>query len=507
MAKSRHVSDDGHPVTIVSVRKLASEDEGEGSRWFFHEDKLRNILTCKQTQGLPISVLAIAGVKKTGKSFFMNHLKHVLMLREHPGSERDEYSNKDSGFDWKHTHEGTTRGIVMWSKPFVVSRLVDEKTGKKEQVAVFLVDTEGGHDTSDDFDDDSYIKLVTLTAFLSSSLILNIMKQIQVRDLNDLAIYSKYGLFGRDVIEGGKPFQSLTFLIRDWDYPAEHPYGEATQHINQTLFKNKLKAHRESIEKVFAETKGWYLPTPLTTVRTSPTFSGHLKDGGSQFRKNVKGLISRLVGEKTLIAKKLNGHYIDGEQLFTYFSAFVSRLEENDVPDPVNVLKDYDARYSAIILEEYIELFVQYMCAFSKRYPGASETSMMRMHQEYLKDVKPKFFSRKSFHSIEDRMRVFKELDTFTLNCVKSLIEDQKYVAMGKDKMWYRNATAVGTGVCMVAGAVLVAPIELPLLLTAGSLTIGSGFLSSFSASSWLALRQQQRRFMEDHFKKNGNNN
>lgn len=50
----------------------------------------------------------------------------------------------EDGFSWKGGHQGHTKGILVWSKPFVIE--VDNRHGGRTKMAVLLVDTQGTFD-------------------------------------------------------------------------------------------------------------------------------------------------------------------------------------------------------------------------------------------------------------------------------------------------------------------------------------------------------------------------
>lgn len=57
-------------------------------------------------------------------------------------------------------------------------------------------------------------------------------------------MFTDYGRLAADSSKGGKPFQKLQFLIRDWSYPYEYPYGADG---GEKLLKKRLEV-RLSVE-------------------------------------------------------------------------------------------------------------------------------------------------------------------------------------------------------------------------------------------------------------------
>lgn len=50
-------------------------------------------------------------------------------------------------------------------------------------------------------------------------------------------LFTDYGQLAQEKSEG-KPFQKLQFLIRDWSFPYDHPYGAEG---GRKLLENRLK--------------------------------------------------------------------------------------------------------------------------------------------------------------------------------------------------------------------------------------------------------------------------
>ncbi|XP_078064743.1 RING finger protein 112-like, partial [Mustelus asterias] len=84
------------------------------------------------------------------------------------------------GFNWKPGTNATTRGVYIWSKPF----LMDTEQGK---MAIFLVDTEGCDGVGQR--KGNSVQLSALSMLLSSYLILNISTKIQQTDLEYLEMF------------------------------------------------------------------------------------------------------------------------------------------------------------------------------------------------------------------------------------------------------------------------------------------------------------------------------
>ena len=78
-----------------------------------------------------------------------------------------------------------------------------------------------------------------------------------------------------------KPFQRLEFLIRDWSYPYEYPYGDGAKLLEKRLYvdqeqHSELKQAREHITSCFESVGCFLMPHPGKRVATNPSFKGGL---------------------------------------------------------------------------------------------------------------------------------------------------------------------------------------------------------------------------------------
>ncbi|KAM4843984.1 RING finger protein 112 isoform 3-T3 [Thomomys bottae] len=192
----------------------------------------------------PVCLLAVLGDQHSGKSFLLDHL-----LRGLPGLESGEDKwprggeGSLQGYRWGAN--GLTRGIWMWSHPFLLG-----KEGKK--VAVFLVDT--GDAMSPELSRETRIKLCALTMMLSSYQILNTSQELKDTDLGYLEMFVRvaevmgkhYGMVPIQVrylfphlsslpltpspcrLLGSAPlpFQHLDLLVRDSSKAGQRLLGE-----------------------------------------------------------------------------------------------------------------------------------------------------------------------------------------------------------------------------------------------------------------------------------------
>ena len=123
------------------------------------------------------------------------------------GSEDDPLQ----GFSWRSGAIRDTTGIIIWNDIFLHT---DERTGEK--FAIIIMDTQGLFDNQTSPLDNS--RIFALGTLLSSNQVLNLSDVIQEDQLQYLQFATEFARFtALDSDETNrKPFQNLTFLMRDW---------------------------------------------------------------------------------------------------------------------------------------------------------------------------------------------------------------------------------------------------------------------------------------------------
>ena len=82
---------------------------------------------------------------------------------------------------------------------------------------------------------------------LSSVLVYNLTGNIQEDDLQHLEMFTEYGRLALED-SGETPFQKLQFLVRDWSYPYEAPWG-AEGNFRLVFDKGDVREFRRRIAK------------------------------------------------------------------------------------------------------------------------------------------------------------------------------------------------------------------------------------------------------------------
>ncbi|XP_029401440.1 RING finger protein 112 isoform X5 [Mus pahari] len=194
----------------------------------------------------PVCLLAVLGEQQSGKSFLLDHLLSGLPSLESGDSGRPRAEGSLPGIRWGAN--GLTRGIWMWSHPFLLG-----KEGKK--VAVFLVDT--GDVMSPELSKETRVKLCALTMMLSSYQILNTSQELKDTDLGYLEMFVHVAeVMGKHY--GMVPIQHLDLLVRD----SSHHHKSGQGHVGDLL--QKLSGKYPKVQELLLGKRArcYLLPAP-----------------------------------------------------------------------------------------------------------------------------------------------------------------------------------------------------------------------------------------------------
>uniref|UniRef100_UPI0037E90873 atlastin-2-like isoform X2 n=1 Tax=Semicossyphus pulcher TaxID=241346 RepID=UPI0037E90873 len=316
------------PVQIV----VADEEEHSFS---LQEEALERLLLQEEVQDLHVVVVSVAGAFRKGKSFLLDFM--LRFMYKQSGSWVGGEEEPLTGFTWRGGCERETTGILAWSEVFVV----EKPDGCK--VAVLLIDTQGA------FDSQSTIKdcatLFALSTMTSSVQVYNLSQNVQEDDLQHLQLFTEYGRLAMEEVYE-KPFQTLMFLIRDWSYPYEHPYGlEGGQSFLEKRLQVKQNQHeelqnvRKHIHSCFSNISCFLLPHPGLKVATNPHFDGRLRDIDEDFKNELVNLVPTLLSPENLVEKEIGGVKITCRDLLQYFKAYMKIYQGEELPHPKSMLQ------------------------------------------------------------------------------------------------------------------------------------------------------------------------
>lgn len=229
------------------------------------------------------------------------------------GSRLDETS---AGFAWRPGKDKCTQGIWLWSAPFVF-----EKDGRK--VAVLLMDTQGAWD--DTMSKAQSATIFGLTALLSSKLIYNIQNRVEEDKLENLDYITTFAqtvcsqLPGKDA-----PFGHLELLVRDWanyedGFTESQCKEQMEEHLDDHMSDQKVpedaRPRVNRLKTTFRSIRCFGLPHPGLKV-TKPTYAGEIEAIDKDFLHLLDHFAEDFFGGDFPLPSAPLGHHITVD-LFT----------------------------------------------------------------------------------------------------------------------------------------------------------------------------------------------
>ncbi|KAL5500550.1 hypothetical protein EMCRGX_G012132 [Ephydatia muelleri] len=288
---------EGVPVNIVKTKS--------DGKLVLSEEELRKIVCSDGVKDLEVVVVAIAGAYRTGKSFLMNLLAGYLQLyQEGEVVDTEKWLQSISqGFDCRPGIDTVTKGIWIWSKPFIIK-------SQDKEVCVLLLDTEGEDDVGTSQKQD--MRIYALTAMMSSMLIYNVMHQIGAGDNQLLQVYSSL----EPLWKSNTIWQRLCILIRDWRWGLDEDEPEKQGHLyygingGEEYKKQKIlhqgpnhDKHLLSLDQAYEQVDCFLMQNPSPTIDSS-SLNGKNFSYRPQFKKQVKSFAEFLFKPESIVVKK-----------------------------------------------------------------------------------------------------------------------------------------------------------------------------------------------------------
>ncbi|XP_059499224.1 RING finger protein 112-like isoform X2 [Stegostoma tigrinum] len=285
-----------------------------------NEDVLRSCFLAEDVKDRPLCLISIIGEERKGKSFLLNYLLRRLSQLELKDQQWLGAEDEDlTGFEWKSGANTTTKGVFIWSKPFLM------ETGRGK-VVIFVLDSEGcnsvGQDTA------CIVQLSALSMLLSSYLIFNISTKLKQTDLDDLEKFLDLAQQTGEAIDLD-PIQHVDFVVRDWFGSIDYGEKGGVKHLQETLQKvqKSNSTYPPFMEKILAKSRCYLLPFPGKSIALSS--KGHVKDMDSDFRDALVDYCDVLL--QTLpgcTRKDSKGFDVSGSQFFSQMKLFTETIEK-----------------------------------------------------------------------------------------------------------------------------------------------------------------------------------
>jgi len=288
-----------------------------------------------------VVIISVAGAFRKGKSFLLDYFLRYLSRR---GQEKwIGESEPLSGFSWRSGVDRETTGIWIWDTPFL------ETLPNGEEVAIFLMDTQGTFDTESTVRDNATI--FGLSTLISSVQIYNISQRIQEDDLQHLHLFTEYGQLAAHGEMGADPnckaFQRLLCLVRDWTSVKEFKHGsEGGQEYLEKILKTTEKQHqelrsvREHIHSSFESLSCFLMPHPGLEMVESEDYKGAADVLRGNFREELSKLVEFTLKPERLVVKKVNGVDMTAKDVFKYLDIYLKMYQDpTALPEPKTALQ------------------------------------------------------------------------------------------------------------------------------------------------------------------------
>jgi atlastin len=322
------------PVNILEFKHCDGQFES-----ILKEGEIANIFTL--VAGMPIILISFSGDQGVGKSFLLSLCVRFLKYSTkhgHPKTASDrrwmDMNRGLNAFDWGYTHNrGNTKGIYIWSKPFILSEQSDTK------VALFLMDTQGNFDAQTEKVVNSIV--YGLSTLVSSIQVYNFKEKLLAYDYKHFFILSEYAANVAYVPDNEEEtrFQKLVFLIRD--FPSRMcPNGVPLmrEHIFQHFLNDsdagisaEIRQYITNIKALYSEIDGFIMPSPGEEVKGASSSEDYDLDAlGERFLTHLQMFMLWMFGTENINLnnfKRIDGQQIRSEELIAYFYHFHEKLK------------------------------------------------------------------------------------------------------------------------------------------------------------------------------------
>jgi len=281
---------------------------------------LQQVFCNSQVAELPACVVSVAGAMRTGKSFLLDQ-----MVRSATGR---------PGFSWRGGMARHTGGLHIYPEPLVVER-------GGEKLAVYLMDTQGTFDHRTTVREN--MTVFALSTMTSSVLVYNVQHGIREDHLQHLQLFTEYGRLALKH-SGAAPFQKLQFLVRDWHYPFDAPFGQEGGRVvlDRLLASDdqqppEVRALREHIASCFTDLACWLLPYPGPRVAEDPAFTGMAADMDPRFAQHLNAFVNATLHPDNLEPKMVGGKVVKSREMVDFFQRYLDIFNGDEVPEPKSI--------------------------------------------------------------------------------------------------------------------------------------------------------------------------
>ena len=344
-----------------------------------------------------IGIISLVGKYRTGKSFLLNR---VLLNRQ-----------KNSGFGVGPTFRPCTKGIWIWSEPFIVT---NSKSSKP--FPCFLIDTEGLGAYIEEINHDTKIFLIAI--LISSLFIYNSFGAIDEISLTSLSLVLNLGetikiksLSHHDTEEElAEYFPALLWLLRDFSLKLEDINGnsitekqyleKALENVNgnDEIIKEKNRV-RKLIRTYFPERDCFTLVRPVENEKDLQNLE-YLPDDELRTEFLEQAQIFRNKIMNIITPKAFHKKLLSGAMLIELIENILDTINSGNIPIIENSWK-YVIKSEAIKnTENYLNLFSKEIREFREKNKNSKDFD--KKMKDYTKNLTNKYINELNSNELYD---------------------------------------------------------------------------------------------------------
>lgn len=223
--------------------------------------------------------------------------------------------------------------------------------------------------------------------------------------------------------QNDKPFQTLVFLMRDWQNHQEYDFGliggsnylQEVLNIEPTQPK-QLQDVRKYISNSFDQRLCFLLPHPGVKVVSNKEYDGRFSELEEEFQIHLEEFLSWLLAPKNLKKKKVLNNEVNGLQYLEYLKLYFETFQSDDIPEietlhGITVRKQYEIVMSdAILAYKNVPSTVDFKVEEEWKTWSAVEQEINQIHANGLNAAVKVFKDRKKLGSKTDEKKYEKEL-------------------------------------------------------------------------------------------------
>ena len=344
-----------------------------------------------------IGIISLVGKYRTGKSFLLNR---VLLNKQ-----------KNSGFGVGPTFRPCTKGIWIWSEPFIVT---NSKSSKP--FPCFLIDTEGLGAYIEEINHDTKIFLIAI--LISSLFIYNSFGAIDEISLTSLSLVLNLGetikiksLSHHDTEEElAEYFPALLWLLRDFSLKLEDINGnsitekqyleKALENVNgnDEIIKEKNRV-RKLIRTYFPERDCFTLVRPVENEKDLQNLE-YLPDDELRTEFLEQAQIFRNKIMNIITPKTFHKKLLSGAMLIELIENILDTINSGNIPIIENSWK-YVIKSEAIKnTENYLNLFSKEIREFREKNKNSKDFD--KKMKDYTKNLTNKYINELNSNELYD---------------------------------------------------------------------------------------------------------